>query len=354
MQNSVVGRWDFTPEKCRRLPGIFSPKVTSLGWDLGRKKCRYALGFVTPKPRSGGWDGTMNTAHTFLTLIMLFFLPEFKLWFCDKIQTKWLIPSALMFTLIGIGAYLSAAHVKTNYEGLAFFFIILVMFDNTHALAQIKGLSLMYNQTIQPALSENEKSKQVVVEKRERVLFDSFLFLIVLQLLLTQIFSIPRDALKWFYLTSSMILFASIVLNSFAYPQIKRSNKRFYLLSGIFSAFAAYFPVAFVLQKSLHGLEYCFLSYGISKRSSVKMAWQTGFEISLSIVFLYIVSVPAVTNFPLPAYLVPRNLRFSIFFFGFFLKFFHYYMDSQMFKFRDPLVRARLARAIIPELDLAP
>ena len=290
----------------------------------------------------------MNTGHTFLTVIMLCFLPEFKAWLHEKTRSKWLIPTIGIFCLIGIGAYLSASRIKPNYDGLAFFLVILALFDGTHIISQIKGLSLMYNRTIQSTLSEDEKARYLKIEKRERFLFDAFILLIVTHLILLLVFNVQKRNLISLYTISAVTLVALIIINSLSYPKIENSNKRLYLLSGVFTAFSLYSAMALLIQRALHGIEYCFLSYDVVGRSSIKMTSHTFIAISGILVLLFLVSIPS-AKFPIPEDALPPAIRFPVIFFAFFLRFFHYYMDSQMFRFRDPTVRTHLIRAIIPQ-----
>ena len=141
-----------------------------------------------------------------------------------------------------------------------------------------------------------------------------------------------------------------IIANSFRYPQVKKSNKRFYLLSLFFSAVVYASPFALVFQRSLHGIEYGFLCFNISKRSSFS------FKAYHLFTFIFIFSAMILFMLPLShqrmVYDVPTYLIAPIIVLSLFREYFHYYMDSQLFQFRDPLVRSHIYNLVLPQAEI--
>jgi hypothetical protein len=135
-----------------------------------------------------------------------------------------------------------------------------------------------------------------------------------------------------------------IFLNAFAYPKIERTGKRFFLTSTIFSALGIHSPMAVVLMRGLHGLEYTFLSHRMFKRSTVGKLSVLTIAIVVIIVAIHlficwITPRNALTNVPK----FPEGLLQAAYVIAFVLEFGHYYLDSLLYKFQDADARENIA-----------
>ncbi len=285
----------------------------------------------------------LNWIHSLVGLFIMSALPEFRA-LCRGLMRgpmKWRIIAAISAIIVAELFWESKKTTPTIDAGvLGFVFLAVFTMRKVHNIGQTKGLSLLFNRLSNPGLSVEQKLKQERVEKAERTLFNIFIVVLVglVALRFAQInWALPTNPV---YVAVLAVLALMLVVNSWRYPNVNTTNKGIFMLGMFFHVTAAFSVAGLAMQRALHGLEYCFLSWNIIKNSKVKIK-RGAILILATLVFYAVGSIAISYSSVLPFGEVSLNSSlFRIFLFlSFFLDFFHYYADSVLFHFKDPLVR---------------
>lgn len=284
-----------------------------------------------------------NYLHTVLTFVGLALLPELRSWLKTQFRPRRLVVPAIV--VAGI-LYASVQFRTLNPDDLSDLFLLSIfsLLISIHNLGQTKGLSLMYNRSIYPRLTDAEKAQQRKVENTERRLFNVLLLFqggVAVQTVFFKDLLSP-DMIIFFFEIFGLVTLA-LVLNAVRYPGVLRTNKLIFLQGVWFFALRALAPVIMIFQMALHGLEYVFLGDVALQRTRVKMGFKW---IALGISLLILGTVlkafdPRVfdSNWKYVNHSFLRVMAaISILF-----EFLHYYIDSILFKFNDPVVRENVS-----------
>jgi hypothetical protein len=290
----------------------------------------------------------LNSVHTIFTAIMLFSFPEFQAWLKATLSSPKAISLFLALSVIVYAAVVQMSQLSAWQVTLVFGTVVAL--KGIHNVAQFKGLSLLYNELHSAILSPAQKLKQKQVETVERRLLSTFVFNVFLCIGLIKLNLSYGSHLKWTMLGFLLFHFSLIFLNALRYPQIRASNKLFYLLSGVFFPLGMAFPLAVLMQRALHGIEYGFLFAGLVKQSSLQKTLFWGLTTSAIIlgwVFLLLTAKgwgpqDWATRYSGPLLAI-----------GFIVEFSHYYLDGLIFKFSDPVVALHLKALHVPRASQA-
>lgn len=284
----------------------------------------------------------LNLTHTVFSILLLLFVPEIKKWFLIKIKNvRWLIQFSVITVLIiacGYFVYLDRSIKAIFHPTYSFFILGLMLMQAIHNLTQTKGISLLYNKLLLPLLLPDESARHHRAERRERILFNSFIWFQIANFLFLYFRLIRFPERMWLFYAGTIPLALLIIANSFTFPQVEKTYKRFFSLGTLFLSVAFYSPLVLLIQRSLHGVEYTFLTYGMLKKSKINLITPAlVVAVSLFALMLTIRLVGSYENVIVP----PSWQSFIIFLtvVNFFLDFFHYYIDSQFFRFSDSTTR---------------
>ena len=289
----------------------------------------------------------LDILHVYFTGVLLFILPEYRSWLTDMGRTKWIYGFVLIILSIVGYACVIYAKIEIHSAVLLVLECAFSILRLTHFTAQTKGLSILYNNRMKPYLSDAEISLQRNLERRERFCFNAVLAVQIGYFLITRFLPSYTWELRFAYFGLVSIFFTTILIGTFRYPQSYRSSKKYFVWTLAFVVLWPLYPVAMFFQRALHGMEYTFLSFGMVKKSSLKMNVRVGFYFFSSILVLAVVAFLYKSNMFLqggimltPQYQVP------LFITAFSLEYLHYYLDSQIFRFRKAEVRKHISPLI--------
>lgn len=280
--------------------------------------------------------------HTLLTFLGIIFVPELRAWFRELLKPRRL---AVFAFIVGVIFY-------TSWEGLrsldkqemsgAVLSSIFMLLISAHNLGQTKGLSLMYNRYLRPRLSELEMAKQLKVERVERWIFNVLLAKIAF---IAIALPVLRNHMQyiWGLHLLFIILSLALVINSLRYPQLFKTNKFYYLQSIWLYALVPLMPGALVLQMGLHGVEYVMLGDVVLRRSKMRLTKRWLYLAVFILVFFSLLKGFDAKLFSGNDGALDRRFTSALVILFVFLEYLHYYVDSLMFRFKDPYVRENIA-----------
>lgn len=280
-----------------------------------------------------------NALHTMLTFLGLAALPELRALVKAQFRPiRFLTITAILMAII-YGA-MSQMNLDAPLDRVVT--SVLALLVALHNLSQLKGLSLLYNRQVQSLLAPDELVRQQNAERTERYLFDS---LLLIKAAIAVGLAVFRPYLHgWFFaILHSLfaILCGVLILNALRYPKLF-SSKKLWLLQGlwIFAIIPAH-PSVLALQMCLHGLEYVFLSDVMLKRTALKPRRGLVFTAFFVLTAFAIVKTLAQSRFSHQA--LEPWLVWTVMSAATIIEYGHYYLDSIIFRFKDPAVRAHIA-----------
>lgn len=338
---------------------IFSPKLDRIYFAIHGifliLTILMALGLLP----SVGWDQVtvrfvvsiffFNGLHTVLTWFGLFALPEGRHWIKRQWQSRnsknglriWLVISIIF----GLGWYFLETRFLKNLppESTLTFSLVLFVLAAFHNIGQTKGLALMQTQK----LGTRDK-----VASWERYLYNALVLVIVfgsIRLMANPFFG--QKIPIWWDLSALVLgglLTIALIVIAFRLEKSFRSKKFWFASTTVYHPLLLLSPAAFVFQRALHGTEYLFLSISMARKS--KMRWNS--RLGLLLVTLLILTAltkiklyKTLTGFEL----LPRDLIHGFAIMGLWIEYTHYYLDSILFRFQDPIVRETIGPLIKEE-----
>lgn len=316
----------------------------------------------------------VGTIHAILSYALLWCLPEFKQWINEKTKNR---PWRFWFGNLAVVATVLFASFLTIYVGqgrnaISYLLAIYFLFDFfgvRHLIQQFKGLSLQYNQQTRQGriLRMDQLKKLNFYEKIEKFLFDVLVYSSVLLQLgaMTTVIKLtwfnPFEVL-WFGIIFNFLICAGLVILSAVQPGASSSFKSFFVLRVLLIPFRTVSIFANVVLRIFHGAEFMLLLKNIlgnskaSRQQKMTFIWVglvllciaatcTLFKADIFGRFVYSKSL---REYPYFAIIVSMNTVFN---------FAHYFMDAQMFRFKDPINRKHIGGLIVlaPETQtLAP
>lgn len=197
----------------------------------------------------------------------------------------------------------------------------------------------MYNRRIRERLTPEQLVVQAKVEFAERWLFALLTAIIVLRAVNhTYYINILGGYLRWIFFSGIL----AIILNSLRYPRIFQSGKFVFMQSLWCFVFPMFASGTVALQLALQGIEYVLISERMIKKSKPEMTrfwivFGMGFMLAFALFGAIDPKMFRETSSILPSGMVPWVIAISLW-----IEYFHYYVDSQIFRFKDPYVRANV------------
>jgi hypothetical protein len=295
----------------------------------------------------------LNTTHVSFTFLMFLLLPEARQLLKESIQRRRAWPYLVVTFTIALLLY----NLAIGYKYFAIYpplnkFIVLALFGlaNHHMVAQIYGLSMLYNGVSEPLPSTTAAT---LVRLGRLKALERGLFRVLLPTVLVVPFvfgmHIPHVYTGALYFFHRALIFG-ILGTSWFIGRICPSGKFIYLTRLLIWAFVPYL-FSDLIMRSLHGVEYLFITDKmITSSTRTKSRRRTASFWLGSIIgypFLFYVSlhywqwlpdggVLSLSVLPILFALLP------------FLQYVHYYLDSVLFRFKDSNVRRLVGPLLIP------
>ncbi len=301
-------------------------KVPSVSWD--QVTVRFIASIIF-----------FNSLHTVLTWFGIFALPEGREWAKRSLAsgaTRFRIRRCLMLSIIfGIGVYFIAkeAFESISIETKLVFSLALFVLAGLHNVGQTKGLALL--QTHKLGFRGNKA-------KWERYILNSLVAVVFLGS--ARIFAPPfyKQLLPaWWAMAAALIgcfLIVALVVVTFHFERNVWSKKLWFASTAVYHPLLLISPPAFVFQRALHGIEYLFLSFRITHNSRVQ--WNIVLGLALAGVLVFAAAIKILHLSKLSGFDVVSKNYFNYFFaFGLWIEYTHYYLDSVLFRFKDPNVQ---------------
>ena len=277
-----------------------------------------------------------NYLHTPLSFLGILALPELRGWFRRQFQPKrFLIFASVSVAIFAFGYFKSFQNGAPSIDRqlLTSIAVILITFHN---IGQTKGLALMYNRQIREQLSAEQLSRYANTERIERWLF-TLLTTVILFRGVNEVYDLQilTGNLRWIFVAAVVAL----ILNSLRYPRVFKSGKFIFMQSLWCFVFPMFAQGAMFLQMALHGFEYVLVSEQMVQKSKFEMTrfwivFGTGFILAFTIFGVIDAKLFKETSSILDRRILPWIVAVSVW-----IEFFHYYLDSQIFRFKDPYVR---------------
>jgi len=296
----------------------------------------------------------ISTLHLGFTLANMMAFPEFRNFINTKSHHrpllqwgKWLM-IYLFFIAIGLFSYrFIIEFTQLNYTTvLSLYFGIYLFSSRTHTLMQTKGLLKIYNYKIKNLINGGHViDEDLKKQKREVVLIYLTTALCGVQAFMYS-FNPKSPGLKNYEIISifiGCILVGLLFWNSLTQKGTNQSSKKSYLLRMLYYPITPISGFATLATEVLHGIEYLYVTREMRANSKMKSnkLWYILLFIFCSFVsitwflsshqalvkLLYkddLASIPAI-------FVVFSAVNVSN-------AFFHFYLDSVIFKFREPII----------------
>jgi hypothetical protein len=283
-----------------------------------------------------------NYSHTLLTIAGIMVLPELRSWVRSQFRPRRLFVFLIITATIGIISVLKAYGFvgdQPSGRAMASLFVLLIA---AHNLGQTKGLALMYNRTLGD-LSEEEELRQRIVARTEKQIFNVLIALLTFEAL-TSVF-VPVNSTPVIYpiLRGCFFVFSGLLIfNALRYPRRFSSNKFFFLQCIWLYALLPFVPMAVLFLRAIHGVEYVFLAEGAIRRSKFSYS-KFLIAVTFAILVFGVLVGSIVRMGDKATQVVPHGVFVALLALTTFTEFFHYYIDSLIFRFKDADVKAHIA-----------
>jgi|GEM_PF-4331890 len=309
------------------------------------------FGFIRPLTFNEKWDFffakyvALNFTHTLMSFVIILLMPEGRAWFKEDFKTKRRYLFVGVAILILIGGILKAIH-GSRAAGPGKFLIkfISILLFSVHTVEQTKGLALLYNRKDELRLPSDEKAKLLRLEKIERILFSILVKAVFLQFILASMRLTSFEVNVAATCVFSTLVFAIIGI-AIQQTKITRSNKSWFVTSLLFLAALPISTTATLLYRSLHGIEFGFLTHKIWSRSRIAQMTMLAYVVAAAAI-IFSVGNMYERSFLSSSYLGHSAIQ-TLIVINFFIEYMHYFIDSRIFRFRDPLVRKHIMPLVL-------
>jgi hypothetical protein len=280
-----------------------------------------------------------NGLHTILTWFGIFALPEGREWArrnWESNATQFRIRRWLMISILfGLGWYFLAHDVfeSVSMEMKLVFSLALFVLSGVHNVGQTKGLAL---------LQTHRLGVRDVNAKWERNILNVLVLVVFLgsaRIFMPPVFKQHIPA--WWDFAAVFIgcvLVVALIVVTFRFERHIRSKKFWFASTAIYHPLLLISPPAFVFQRALHGVEYLFLSLRIAHNSRVE--WRSLHGVVLVALLLLTAATKIVVLRSLVGMdLIQKEYVSSLMAVGLWIEYTHYYLDSVLFRFKDPIVQ---------------
>jgi hypothetical protein len=286
-----------------------------------------------------------SSFHTGLSWPGLLLLPEMRQWARAQWNSegrfgklrRWLFLSLLAFITYAVLEVYFLKSVSVEMERTLLLFLLIRR--AVHNVGQTKGLTFMLT-------ARNAKSQLSV--KWERLIFKGFIFVMALGAIRfvsrSESQSVFWNSLlpaRWelYCFVPGAILFGALMLVVYRQENTVRTKKFWFATTAIYYPLLLFSPAAFAFQRALHGIEYLFLAFRMSDRSKIKFTAVSWAVIAAPLLLILIALAELIRRVhPFFESVYISSFPF-VTFTALWIEFTHYYLDSIMFRFQDPIVR---------------
>lgn len=317
---------------------------------------------------------SLGAVHVYLTFFILGGLPEMKSWTKETriLKMPFTVHILLLWTAFFLLAFFGGSLFARPANWAIFYVMIFFMYVARlhHGLAQMQGISQIYNHAEMPALSERQKFEKFLT--REKIAFNVIKFC-VLGGLSFYVFvpsdymgrlNVPMRVLFWGGVIASVYL----LYNSYTYRSVGGKRKIFFLLRVFLYALQAFSFVAAIGSLFTHSIEYFMVADKMSVTSSVGNQKRKRLYSYLALAMIPIMGYTVFRYFcidklsfeyvksslnNLENFNGGTNVLFLVLVaFSFSIDFTHYYTDRVLFRMRSPNSRkytAPLLKGLWPQ-----
>lgn len=291
----------------------------------------------------------LNSAHSGFSLLMLFLVPEFREWALHKAAGKKFRRAVFIaLFILGIllfGVLYRAQPFTLHEDWLHIGLLMLVLIQGAHITGQFRGLAALYNHEAEKQLSF---TAQELEKKRRHDRIEGKLFsALIAHAMLVAYLSFDKginNKYPWafsFAIGLGIILSLGLLLNAQLTPKSAQSNKRIYLLRTLFAPMIVGSFWARTALKAIHGTEYFFVFLQVRRNSRWQISALAFTLITLAIgVTVFAMTLPI--NNPTWFDHWWKEILVCTYVMQFFFEYTHYYLDSILFRFRDPELRRHI------------
>jgi len=303
----------------------------------------------------------LDSVHILFTFTLMLSSPELRAWNAApgaRAKTGWmkgLSPWARTFVIaiaLGIVIYLlKAAPYVSTLKGMATMWLFLELLGPAHhTLAQMRGISLVYNSTLKKNIefSASEKTQALRCEKLERLFFNLLLAGEIFYWIPT-IFGMDKlevpgmDTIRFVGGILAVGSATALVVNSLYFPHQEKSRKFAFIFRVLLFPLKMLSIVGGIFVRAAHGTEYLIIFRKMAKSSNMpkpkkKHLFMMTIGVSLAYLIPYVLTWPNVVK-DVIGYSVSDSIFAAAIVGTFTLRFTHYYLDAVMFKMSDPTTR---------------
>ena len=286
--------------------------------------------------------------HQFVTVALIWVIPEMRSWSNERQgqERSWLLLFLLFFVLFFI--LLQGSAEMSVYT--KFLFMLFRFWGIYHVVAQMNGVSAIYNQELlsKDILSESDRNVLSLSELKERRLAYSGM-LLTFCIMLLQYFGYFYGILA--YVTSVLVIIVTMGYFRLIWksPMANISNRRIYCIRHFLCVVAPFSRIAIPAKNSYHALEYLFLCGKIKNNSS-----RTKFILSdnwavlaflLFNIFIVIVSKQMIRSHVV-SFIGLKGVH-AVLAFALSISAIHYWMDGQLFRMKNPSTREKIGGLLL-------
>ena len=277
----------------------------------------------------------LNTCHIGFSFFLLFEMKPFQLWRNEQnTRSNFLLEYKLisLFVLFALFFIVGQTYPK-------FVIFIAIAYSYFHVLKQHLGLFLESNYTNNHLNKTSEKK----MRQLDHMFFNTFIFITWAWIFLDYWFSYLNVAYAQLSYLLCLLFYISYILITFG-GKVLKTKLTFLPRILIYPLLPTHSIIAFTALGSIHGIEYFFVSKRLFTKPK-KVFYSFGFLLFLIIITLCLLhserGLFGLLNIQFPK---PYNESVLIAVQSF--VFLHYWLDGQIFKMKDPLVRKHIAPAL--------
>ncbi len=308
----------------------------------------------------------ISTLHLGFTIANIISLPEYQTYM--RISQRvlkfplwlWWLSVYLFLIILGLVVYGLLFYNKNwDYLFLAkLYFGVYFLSSRIHTIMQIKGLAKIYNFKSKQTPNYIRIIKEERAQKLETVGIYILAVLCSIQAFTFAFF--PRTAhfrpLEIFSIIASLIVVIFLFLNIKNQPQLHNSSKRTYMYRLFYYPFTPSIGLATIATEIIHGIEYLFVTRELKGHSRMKSSSKWILLITLFCGFIsvtwllsshqsFVKLLYKNTQKEIPTiFLVFSSINVAN-------AFIHFYLDSIIFKFKNPIVRRHIGPLVSPSLN---
>ncbi len=303
-----------------------------------------------------------NSTHVVLTLVNIWMIPEYKAVMVDHYRLGGWKQFGLFLVFLFVFAMGHRSGLLPNLEFFRWPVIALTIVMNTlHNQKQTMGFSLLLNTTYRDRLTSEEKISFLLNDKYSRRWEHFGVHMMIAAIIPIGIYrysgslGIPRIYLSWAKYISIVFTISAVTAISYSFFLLRATRlirtKFFFSLRYLVAALAPFSFIGMCFRRGIHGLEYLQLQETTFSRSRVNknLFWK---YLLLCIIFCLGKELLRYPEGQLGIEFMTRSwITKSFIIVGTSLTYLHYYLDSILYKMKDPYVRQQLVPILLPHKE---